>query len=54
MIEHYNATETKAYLSRLIAKIKQTGEEIILTRAGKPVTSLKPQQAPNFGWHENK
>ncbi|MCP4408978.1 MAG: type II toxin-antitoxin system Phd/YefM family antitoxin [Gammaproteobacteria bacterium] len=37
--------EAKTHLSRLLARAA-TGEEIIIARAGKPVATLVPIQAP--------
>lgn len=37
----YNIRQSKAYLSRLVEKAL-SGEEVIITRAGKPVARLVP------------
>jgi prevent-host-death family protein len=40
----FNIHEAQANLSRLIARVEQ-GEEIIISRAGKPVAKLVPLTA---------
>ena len=51
------ASEFKAKCLRLIDEINRTGEEIIITKNGKPVSILKPyRNVPTtlFGLHKNK
>lgn len=40
-----NIHEAKTHLSRLIARV-EAGEEIVISRAGKPVAKLLPITAP--------
>ncbi len=40
-----NIHEAKTQLSRLLAKVEQ-GEEVIISRAGKPIARLVPVQQP--------
>ncbi|RLA95172.1 MAG: type II toxin-antitoxin system prevent-host-death family antitoxin [Deltaproteobacteria bacterium] len=51
------ASEFKAKCLRLMDEIGQTGEEIIITKNGKPVSILKPYSTiPKtlFGLHKGK
>jgi hypothetical protein len=40
-------TEVKASLLQLVTEVGDTGDEIIITRRGKPVARLVPTQRPN-------
>ena len=51
------ASEFKAKCLRLMDEINRTGEEITITKNGKPVSILKPyRNVPKtlFGLHKNK
>ena len=51
------ASEFKAKCLRLMDEVNQTGEEIVITKNGKPVSILKPYRAvPKtiFGIHAGK
>ena len=51
------ASEFKAKCLRLMDEVNQTGEEIIITKSGKPVSILKAYRAiPKtlFGLHKGK
>ncbi len=41
MAEHVNVHDAKTHLSRLLERV-ETGEEIVLARAGRPVARLVP------------
>jgi prevent-host-death family protein len=43
MVEFVNVAATKAHLSELLTRI-EGGEEIVITRRGKPVARLSPMQ----------
>lgn len=45
MAVQMNIAKAKAKLSELVARA-EAGEEVVLTRAGKPVVALVPQQPP--------
>jgi prevent-host-death family protein len=40
----YALTEAKAHLSRIVKHVEATGQEIILTRNGKPIARLVPDR----------
>ena len=40
-----NIHEAKTHLSRLLAEVEK-GEEIVISRAGKPIAKLAPLDAP--------
>ena len=42
---HANIYEAKTHLSRLIAQV-EAGEEVVLSRAGKPVARILPWTEP--------
>ncbi len=47
-----NMHEAKTHLSQLVAKV-EAGEEVVISRAGKPVaklTPLQPAKRPKFGF----
>ena len=44
-MEMISAADTKAHLSELLARI-EGGEEVVITRRGKPVARLIPVQQP--------
>ena len=44
-METISAADTKAHLSELLARI-EGGEEVVITRRGKPVARLSPVQQP--------
>ena len=51
------ASEFKAKCLQLMNQVNETGEEIIVTKNGKPVSKLVPYTAPVsslFGLHKNK
>ena len=51
------ASEFKAKCLHLMDEINQTGEEIVITKNGKPVSILKPYRtapATIFGLHKGK
>lgn len=39
-------TEAKANLLRLVTEISESGEEILITRRGRPVATLTPMSPP--------
>lgn len=45
---HANIYEAKTHLSRLIAQV-EAGEEVVLSRAGKPVARILPWTEPAAG-----
>jgi prevent-host-death family protein len=45
---HVNIYEAKTHLSRLIAQV-ESGEEVVLSRAGKPVARILPWTEPAAG-----
>jgi prevent-host-death family protein len=48
---HVNMHEAKTHLSRLVERV-EAGEEVVISRAGKPVARLVPlrsQKARTFG-----
>lgn len=45
---HANIYEAKTHLSRLIAQV-EAGEEVVLSRAGKPVARILPWTEPTAG-----
>ena len=44
-VESYNVAEAKAHLSELLERVGE-GEEVLLTRRGKPVARLIPAGRP--------
>lgn len=51
------ASEFKAKCLQLMDEVNQTGEEIVITKYGKPVSILKPYRtvpATLFGLHKGK
>jgi prevent-host-death family protein len=51
------ASEFKAKCLRFMDEVNQTGEEIVITKNGKPVSILKPYRTPPatlFGLHKGK
>jgi prevent-host-death family protein len=44
MVEQVNVHDAKTHLSRLLERV-ETGEEIVLARAGRPVARLVPFRA---------
>lgn len=44
-MEMISAADTKAHLSELLARV-EGGEEVVITRRGKPVARLSPVQQP--------
>ena len=42
-----NTHEAKTNLSALLAKIEQSGEEVIICRNGKPIADLRPHKRKN-------
>lgn len=40
--KQYGLTEARAHLSEIISHVEATGEEVIVTRRGKPVVRLVP------------
>ena len=42
-----NTHEAKTNLSALLAKIEQSGEEVIICRNGKPIADLRPHKHKN-------
>lgn len=44
-VESYNVAEAKAHLSELLERVGE-GEEVLLTRRGKPVARLIPATRP--------
>jgi prevent-host-death family protein len=42
-VAHVNVHEAKTHLSRLLARV-EAGEEILISRAGRPVARLLPAQ----------
>lgn len=47
-----NIAHTKSHLSTLIAQA-EAGEEVVITRRGKPVARLVAEPSPaDFGWPE--
>ena len=58
MQTHFNITEAKANLSKIIAHIEAGGDPITLTRAGKPLADIIPTQKkiipPVIGWYEKE
>ncbi|MCF6262851.1 MAG: type II toxin-antitoxin system prevent-host-death family antitoxin [Xanthomonadales bacterium] len=44
-MEITNISEAKASLSQLIKRVQETGESIIIGKAGKPVAVLSPYRA---------
>lgn len=51
------ASEFKARCLKLMDEVQKTGEEIVITKNGKPVSKLVPfrVKAPSlFGLHKNK
>ena len=52
-----NASEFKAKCLHIMDEVNQTGEEIVITKNGKPVAILKPYRTPPttiFGLHKSK
>jgi len=51
------ASEFKAKCLHFMDEVNQTGEEIVITKNGKPVSILKPYRTPPttlFGLHKGK
>lgn len=44
-MQEVNVHEAKTHLSRLLARVER-GEEVLISRAGKPVARLVPVAAP--------
>jgi prevent-host-death family protein len=44
-MSHFNVHEAKTHLSKLLQKV-EAGEEVVISRAGKPVARLVPVAAP--------
>ena len=42
---NYNVGDAKTHLSEILEHVEQTGEEIVLTRRGKPVARVVPDRA---------
>jgi prevent-host-death family protein len=40
----YNVAEGKTRLSEILERVEQTGEEIVLTRRGRPIARLVPER----------
>lgn len=57
-LEHVNMHEAKTHLSRLVERV-ESGEEIVIDRAGKPAAKLvpvvveKPGKRKLGGWESN-
>lgn len=54
-MKHMKAAEFKAKCLRVMAEVEATGEEVIVTKRGKPIARVLPMEpvvpAPNyFGW----
>ena len=41
----YNVGDAKTHMSRILEHVEETGEEIVLTRRGKPVARVVPNRA---------
>ena len=41
----YNVGDAKTHLSQILEHVEETGEEIVLTRRGKPVARVVPNRA---------
>ena len=44
MVEHLNIEEAKAQFSRLVRRV-ESGDEVVISRAGRPVARLIPYRA---------
>lgn len=44
-MESFNVQEAKTHLSRLLARV-EAGEEIVISRFGRPIARLVPAQPP--------
>lgn len=56
-MQTFKASEFKAKCLHLMDEINRTGEEIVITKNGKPVSVLKPYRKPPatiFGLHHGK
>jgi prevent-host-death family protein len=42
MVKQVNIHEAKTHFSRLLARVQEKGEEIIIAKAGKPLARLVP------------
>jgi len=46
---HYSVAEAKNHLPKLLDRML-AGEEVIITRRGKPIARLAPEKAPDVGF----
>jgi len=57
MMQTLKASEFKAKCLKLMDEVQKTGEEIVITKNGKPVSKLVPyrvKSASLFGMHKDK
>jgi len=47
-LDRVNMHEAKTHLSKLVERV-EGGEEIVISRAGKPAAKLVPVEIPNLG-----
>jgi prevent-host-death family protein len=45
-MKQVNIHEAKTHLSRLVDEVKETGQELVIAKAGKPAAKLVPMGAP--------
>jgi prevent-host-death family protein len=48
-MSHYSVAEAKNNLPKLLDRML-AGEEVVITRRGKPIARLEPEKAPEVGF----
>lgn len=57
VMQTINASEFKAKCLQWLDAVNETGEEIVITKSGKPVSKLVPYREPSptlFGLHQGR